>query len=87
MARACARRGDGQKHPDDIAEAPAPDGRGRLCLTVFETTILAANFLSFPDMAQVAANQMERWLNIRATVQPGGARGQGMCGTRVATGS
>lgn len=60
---------DGQKHPDDIAEAQRllaeagyADG--------FETTILAANFLSFPDMAQVAANQMERWLNIKATVQP-----------------
>ncbi len=60
---------DGQKHPDDIAEAKRlmaeagyPDG--------FETTILAANFLSFPDMAQVAASQMERWLNIKATVQP-----------------
>ena len=61
--------GDGEKHPDDIveaqrlmAEAGYADG--------FETSILAANFLSFPDMAQVAANQMERWLNIRATVQP-----------------
>jgi peptide/nickel transport system substrate-binding protein len=61
--------GDGDKHPDDIAEAQRlmadagyEDG--------FETTILAANFLSFPDMAQVAANQMERWLNIEATVQP-----------------
>ena len=61
--------GDGDKHPDDIAEAQRlmaeagyPDG--------FETSILAANFLSFPDMAQVAANQMERWLNIKATVQP-----------------
>jgi peptide/nickel transport system substrate-binding protein len=59
----------GDKHPDDIAEAQRlmaeagyEDG--------FETTILAANFLSFPDMAQVAANQMERWLNIKATVQP-----------------
>ena len=59
----------GEKHPDDIAEAQRlmkeagyPDG--------FETTIMAANFLSFPDMAQVAANHMERWLNIRATVQP-----------------
>ena len=59
----------GDKHPDDIAEAQRlmteagyPDG--------FETTIMAANFLSFPDMAQVAANHMERWLNIRATVQP-----------------
>ena len=60
---------DGQKHPDDIAEAQRlmaeagyPEG--------FETTILAANFLSFPDMAQVAADQMERWLGIKATVQP-----------------
>ena len=59
----------GDKHPDDIAEAQRlmaeagyEDG--------FETTILAANFLSFPDMAQVAANQMERWLGIEATVQP-----------------
>ena len=59
----------GEKHPDDIAEAQRlmadagyADG--------FETTILAANFLSFPDMAQVAADQMERWLNIRAVVQP-----------------
>ena len=60
---------DGKKHPDDIAEAQRlmaeagyPDG--------FETTILAANFLSFPDMAQVAADQMKRWLNIDAVVQP-----------------
>ena len=60
---------EGDKHPDDIAEAQRlmadagfADG--------FETTILAANFLSFPDMALVAANQMERWLNIKATVQP-----------------
>ena len=60
---------DGDKHPDDIAEAQRlmveagyPDG--------FETSILAANFLSFPDMAQVAADQMERWLKIKATVQP-----------------
>jgi peptide/nickel transport system substrate-binding protein len=59
----------GDKHPDDIAEAQRlmadagyADG--------FETSILAANFLSFPDMAQVAANQMERWLGIKATVQP-----------------
>jgi peptide/nickel transport system substrate-binding protein len=59
----------GDKHPDDIAEAKrlmteAGYGEG------FETTILAANFLSFPDMAQVAADQMERWLGIEATVQP-----------------
>ena len=59
----------GDKHPDDIAEAQ------RLMAEAgyengFETTILAANFLSFPDMAQVAANQMERWLGIKATVQP-----------------
>ena len=60
---------NGEKHPEDIAEAQRlmaeagyEDG--------FETTILAANFLSFPDMAQVAADQMERWLNIRAVVQP-----------------
>ena len=60
---------NGEKHPDDIAEAQRlmadagyADG--------FETTILAANFLSFPEMAQVAADQMERWLNIRAVVQP-----------------
>ena len=60
---------EGDKHPEDIAEAQRlmdeagyPDG--------FETTILAANFLSFPDMAQVAADQLERWLNIRAVVQP-----------------
>ena len=59
----------GDKHPDDIAEAQ------RLMAEAgyengFETTILAANFLSFPDMAQVAADQMERWLGIEATVQP-----------------
>ena len=60
---------EGEKHPDDIAraqelmaEAGYPDG--------FETTILAANFLGFPDMAQVAADQMKRWLNIDAIVQP-----------------
>jgi peptide/nickel transport system substrate-binding protein len=60
---------DGDKHPDDIseaqrlmAEAGYPDG--------FETAILAANFLSFPDMAQVAADQLDRWLNIKAVVQP-----------------
>ena len=60
---------EGDKHPDDIAEAQRlmaaagyPDG--------FETSILAANFLSFPDMAKVAANQMERWLGIKAEVQP-----------------
>ena len=60
---------DGDKDPRDIAEAQRllaeagyPDG--------FETTILAANFLGFPDMAQVAADQMKRWLNIDAVVQP-----------------
>jgi peptide/nickel transport system substrate-binding protein len=60
---------DGEKHPEDIAEAQRlmadagyADG--------FETTILAANFLSFPEMAQVAADQMKRWLKIDATVQP-----------------
>ena len=60
---------DGEKHPEDIAEAQRlmveagyPDG--------FKTTIMAANFLSFPEMAQVAADQMKRWLKIDATVQP-----------------
>ena len=60
---------DGEKHPDDIAEAQRlmaeagyPDG--------FKTTILAGNFLSFPDMAQVAADQLKRWLKIEAVVQP-----------------
>jgi peptide/nickel transport system substrate-binding protein len=60
---------DGKKHPDDIAEAKRllaeaghPNG--------FKTTILAANFLGFPDQAQVAADQLRRFLNIDATVQP-----------------
>ncbi len=60
---------DGEKHPDDIArakellaEAGHPDG--------FETTILAANFLGFPDNAQLAADQLRRFVNITAEVQP-----------------
>ena len=61
--------GDGDKHPDDIAEAQRLMAEAGYA-DGFETTILAANFLSFPDMAQVAANQMDRWLNIDATVQP-----------------
>ena len=59
----------GDKHPDDIAEAQRLMAEAGYA-DGFETTILAANFLSFPDMAQVAADQMERWLNIKATVQP-----------------
>ena len=60
---------DGEKHPDDIAEAKRllteagyPDG--------FETTTLAANFLGFPEMAQLAADQLRRFVNIRTEVQP-----------------
>ena len=60
---------DGEKHPDDIAaakvllaEAGHPDG--------FETAILAANFLGFPDHAQLAADQLRRHLNVIAEVQP-----------------
>ena len=59
----------GEKHPDDIAEAQRLMAEAGYA-DGFETTILAANFLSFPDMAQVAADQMERWLNISAVVQP-----------------
>jgi len=61
--------GDGQKHPEDIAEAQRLMAEAGYA-DGFETSILAANFLSFPDMAQVAADQMERWLGIEATVQP-----------------
>ena len=61
--------GDGEKHPDDIAEAQRllaeagyPDG--------FEATVLAANFLGFPDHAQMAADQLRRFVNVTAEVQP-----------------
>ena len=60
---------DGDKHPEDIAEAQRLMAEAGYA-DGFETSILAANFLSFPDMAQVAADQMERWLKIKATVQP-----------------
>jgi peptide/nickel transport system substrate-binding protein len=60
---------DGQKHPEDIAaakkllaDAGFPNG--------FKTTIMAAQFIGFPDMAQVAADQLKRFVNIEATVQP-----------------
>ncbi len=60
---------DGAKHPDDIAEAKRllaeagyPDG--------LETTTLAANFLGFPEMAQLAADQLRRFVNIKTEVQP-----------------
>ncbi len=60
---------DGDKHPDDIAEAKRllaeagyPDG--------FETSTLAANFLGFPEMAQLAADQLRRHVNIITEVQP-----------------
>ena len=59
----------GEKHPEDIAEAQRLMAEAGYA-DGFETTILAANFLSFPDMAQVAADQMKRWLNIEAVVQP-----------------
>ena len=60
---------DGEKHPEDIAEAQRLMAEAGYA-DGFKTTILAANFLSFPEMAQVAADQMNRWLNIDATVQP-----------------
>ena len=56
--QACGETEDGEKHPDDIAEAQRLMAEAGYA-DGFETTILAANFLSFPDMAQVAANQME----------------------------
>ncbi len=60
---------DGEKHPDDIAEAQRLMAEAGYA-DGFKTTILAGNFLSFPDMAQVAADQLKRWLNIDAVVQP-----------------
>jgi len=60
---------DGEKHPDDIAEAQRLMAEAGYA-DGFKTTILAGNFLSFPDMAQVAADQLKRWLKIDAVVQP-----------------
>ena len=60
---------DGEKDPRDIAEAQRLMAEAGYA-DGFETSILAANFLSFPDMAQVAADQLKRWLNIDAVVQP-----------------
>jgi peptide/nickel transport system substrate-binding protein len=59
----------GAKHPDDIAEAK------RLLADAgyangFDTTILALQALSFVEGAQIAADQLKRFLNINATVQP-----------------
>jgi peptide/nickel transport system substrate-binding protein len=59
----------GAKHPDDIAEAKRLLAEAGYA-NGFDTAILAANFLGFPDMAQVAADQLKRFLNINATVQP-----------------
>jgi peptide/nickel transport system substrate-binding protein len=63
------RTTDGEKHPDDIArakellaEAGYPDG--------FEASILAANFVNFPEMAQLAADQLRRSINVELEVQP-----------------
>ena len=60
---------EGEKHPDDIArakellaEAGYPDG--------FKASIMAANFVNFPEMAQLAADQLRRSVNIRLEVQP-----------------
>ena len=60
---------DGEKHPDDIAEAKRlladaayPDG--------FEASIVAANFVNFPEIAQLAADQLRRSVNIEFEVQP-----------------
>ena len=59
----------GEKHPDDIAEAKRllaeagyPDG--------LETSTLAANFVNFPEMAQLAADQLRRFVDIQIEVQP-----------------
>ena len=60
---------DGEKEPRDIAEAQRLMAEAGYAER-FETSILAANFLSFPDMAQVAADQLKRWLKIDAVVQP-----------------
>ena len=60
---------DGEKDPRDIAEAQRLMAEAGYA-DGFKTTILGANFLGFPDMAQVAADQMRRWLNIDAVVQP-----------------
>jgi len=59
----------GEKDPRDIAEAQRLMAEAGYA-DGFETSILAANFLSFPDMAQVAADQLKRWLKIDAVVQP-----------------
>ena len=60
---------DAEKHPDDIAAAKALLAEAGYA-EGFETTILAANFLGFPDHAQMAADQLRRYLNITAEVQP-----------------
>ncbi len=60
---------DGEKHPDDIAAAQALMAEAGYA-DGFETTILAANFLGFPDHAQMAADQLRRFLNVTAEVQP-----------------
>jgi peptide/nickel transport system substrate-binding protein len=59
----------GAKHPDDLTEAKRLLGQAGYP-NGFDTTILARNVLGFPDQAQVAADQLKRWLNINATVQP-----------------
>jgi len=60
---------DGEKHPDDIAEARRllaeagfPDG--------FKTVVTARTAVEYVDIAQLLVDQLDRFLNIKASVKP-----------------
>jgi len=60
---------DGKKHPDDLAEAKRllaeagfPNG--------FKADMMVRTVLEFPDMAQIAVDQLRRFLNIDLTIRP-----------------
>ena len=59
---------NGEKHPDDIAEARRllaeagfPDG--------FETTLLTRTTVDYSDLAQIQAQQLKEFLNIDVTIE------------------
>ena len=58
---------NGEKHPDDIAEAQRLMAEAGFA-DGFETNFLARNLFGTPEMAQVAADQLRRTLNITGTV-------------------